>query len=205
MLQASKEKSTESLSENGDKNTVSDQNDDFLVSICEPILTEPKIAAEAEEHLRPISIFDTFINPGDFVAVQEECHLRRRSPSECDDNSTKEPLSEVIDTEGDANMDAEPLNIDENPEEDHLEPPSLMSYIYMELTRGYKLDNEDGKKLSEKSKKVYTFIKIPLELEKFICFGFLQCVDAFLYTFTFLPLRFILAFSEIFRKCFARS
>ncbi|CAD5113030.1 DgyrCDS2230 [Dimorphilus gyrociliatus] len=184
--------------ENGDQSEESDLTHNLSNSTYEPLFEEPKIAAEAEGHLETSATPNTPFNSGDFIPPGEGCKLRRRSPSECDEKNKEEILSEILDTE----YEDEEL---ENTSEEPLEAPSLLNYIYMELTRGYKLDNEDGKKLSEKSKKVYTFIKIPLELEKFICFGFLQCVDAFLYTFTFLPLRFILAFFEIFRKCFVRS
>lgn len=197
MSKAYMESPNEGPMENGDQTY-----DDLSNSTYEPLLAEPKIAAEAEDHTKPLPFLNDVPNSDDLIAVQEECHLRRRSPSECDEKVKEDALSEVTDMESE---EIESENFDQDPEEDLLPPPSLMNYIYMELTRGYKLDNEDGKKLSEKSKKVYTFIKIPLELEKFICFGFLQCVDAFLYTFTFLPLRFILAFVEIFRKCFVRS
>ena len=40
---------------------------------------------------------------------------------------------------------------------------------------------------------VYTFAKIPREMEKFMCYGFFQCADSFLFLFTFLPIRFAMA------------
>ena len=36
-------------------------------------------------------------------------------------------------------------------------------------------------------------MKIPQELEKFMAYGVLQCADSFLYIFTFLPIRYVLA------------
>lgn len=36
-------------------------------------------------------------------------------------------------------------------------------------------------------------MKIPLELEKFLAYGCMQCADSFLYIFTFLPIRYIMA------------
>lgn len=65
-------------------------------------------------------------------------------------------------------------------------------FFSSELSRGYTLEN-DGARFQEKRKKVYAFIKIPKELEKFLMYGFLQCSDAFLFMFTFLPLRFLMA------------
>lgn len=69
---------------------------------------------------------------------------------------------------------------------------SLLDYIYGELRRGYILEN-DEQRYKERREKFYTFLKIPREIEKFIWYGFFQCVDAFLFIFTFLPLRFALS------------
>ncbi|KAI3413725.1 hypothetical protein GPALN_011208 [Globodera pallida] len=66
--------------------------------------------------------------------------------------------------------------------------PSIFDYICMELSRSYSLQNEK-EQYAEKRRKVYAFLKIPIELEKFIYYGFRQCLDAFCHTFTFLPLR----------------
>ncbi|ELU04873.1 hypothetical protein CAPTEDRAFT_5824 [Capitella teleta] len=60
------------------------------------------------------------------------------------------------------------------------------------MTRGYWLEHDEAR-YAEKRKRVYTFMKIPREVEKFMTYGFFQCLDAFLYLFTFLPLRFFLA------------
>jgi len=40
---------------------------------------------------------------------------------------------------------------------------------------------------------MYTFMRIPRELEKFMSYGFFHCLDSFLFIFTFLPLRVLLA------------
>ena len=44
---------------------------------------------------------------------------------------------------------------------------------------------------------MYTFMKIPRELEKFMSYGFFHCVDSFLFVFTFLPVRFALAVASM--------
>ena len=78
---------------------------------------------------------------------------------------------------------------------------SLWSYLYTELTRGYYLENDEAK-FAEKRQRVYAFMKIPRELEKFMAYGFFQCVDAFLYMFTFLPVRFLMAILKLtFKGC----
>lgn len=40
---------------------------------------------------------------------------------------------------------------------------------------------------------VYAFLQIPWELEQFLLYGLLQCIDAFAYLFTFLPIRFVVS------------
>ena len=42
---------------------------------------------------------------------------------------------------------------------------SLWRYVYFELTRGYWLEH-DRARFAERRKRVYTFMKIPRELEK---------------------------------------
>lgn len=74
----------------------------------------------------------------------------------------------------------------------HVNKISFWSYMYAEMTRAYQLTHDEVR-MTEKRQRVYTFIKIPIELEKFMTYGFFQCVDAFLYIFTFLPIRFCLA------------
>lgn len=83
--------------------------------------------------------------------------------------------------------------------------PSLLAFLQVELTRGYLLEH-DEERFSARREKVYSFMKIPQELEKFMVYGFFQCTDSFLFVYTFLPLRFLMAFfsfiSRPFRKCF---
>ncbi|KAF7666748.1 hypothetical protein LDENG_00093240 [Lucifuga dentata] len=69
---------------------------------------------------------------------------------------------------------------------------SLVRFITTELTRGYFLEHNEAK-YTERREKVYTCLRIPKELEKLMIFGFFLCLDAFLYVFTLLPLRVLLA------------
>ncbi|CAH0720049.1 unnamed protein product, partial [Brenthis ino] len=82
---------------------------------------------------------------------------------------------------------------------------SLFTFLHVELTRGYLLEH-DEERFSARREKVYSFIKIPQELEKFMAYGFFQCADSLLFVYTFLPLRFVMAFwsffNRLFRKCF---
>ncbi|XP_074505230.1 transmembrane anterior posterior transformation protein 1 homolog isoform X2 [Sebastes fasciatus] len=70
--------------------------------------------------------------------------------------------------------------------------PSLTRFISAELTRGYFLEHNEAK-YTERRERVYTCMRIPKELEKLMIFGIFLCVDAFLYVFTLLPLRVLLA------------
>ncbi|XP_069488016.1 transmembrane anterior posterior transformation protein 1 homolog isoform X1 [Ambystoma mexicanum] len=73
-------------------------------------------------------------------------------------------------------------------------PPdlSLLRFISAELTRGYFLEHNEAK-YKERRERVYTCMRIPRELEKLMVFGIFLCLDAFLYVFTLLPLRVLLA------------
>ncbi|XP_044061996.1 transmembrane anterior posterior transformation protein 1 homolog isoform X2 [Siniperca chuatsi] len=75
---------------------------------------------------------------------------------------------------------------------EHPADPSLTCFIAAELTRGYFLEHNEAK-YTERRERVYTCMRIPKELEKLMTFGFFLCVDAFLYVFTLLPLRVLLA------------
>ncbi|XP_016320409.1 transmembrane anterior posterior transformation protein 1 homolog [Sinocyclocheilus anshuiensis] len=69
---------------------------------------------------------------------------------------------------------------------------SLVRFISAELTRGYFLEHNEAK-YTERRERVYTCLRIPKELEKLMMFGFFLCLDVFLYVFTLLPLRVLLA------------
>lgn len=51
--------------------------------------------------------------------------------------------------------------------------PSLLQFLKVELTRGYLLEH-DEERYSARREKVYSFMKIPREVEKFTFYGFLQ-------------------------------
>uniref|UniRef100_A0A672TCJ2 Transmembrane anterior posterior transformation 1 n=1 Tax=Sinocyclocheilus grahami TaxID=75366 RepID=A0A672TCJ2_SINGR len=74
--------------------------------------------------------------------------------------------------------------------------PSLLRFMCAELTRGYFLEHNEAK-YTERREKVYTCMRIPRELERLMIFGIFLCLDAFLYVFTLLPLRTLLAFLRL--------
>lgn len=67
-------------------------------------------------------------------------------------------------------------------------------------SRGYSIENNQ-ERYTEKQRKVYAFMRVPYELEKFLFYGFLHCLDAFCYVFTFLPIRIIVRFFKLVRNC----
>ncbi|XP_055637764.1 protein TAPT1 homolog [Toxorhynchites rutilus septentrionalis] len=80
---------------------------------------------------------------------------------------------------------------------------SLYDFIRIELTRGYVLEH-DEERYSARREKIYSFMKIPRELESFMAYGVLQCADSFLYIYTFLPIRFIMALWSLVTRPVAR-
>ncbi|KAK7137786.1 hypothetical protein R3I94_013437 [Phoxinus phoxinus] len=84
----------------------------------------------------------------------------------------------------------EPSDLDDSDE------PSLLRFMCAELTRGYFLEHNEAK-YTERRERVYTCMRIPRELERLMIFGVCLCLDAFLYVFTLLPLRTLLAFLRV--------
>lgn len=89
---------------------------------------------------------------------------------------------------------ASPGTNEKEPEEDPR--ISLWGFLTGEIKRGYAFENEE-EKFRQRREQVYTFIRIPKEMEKFMFYGLLQLTDAFLYVFTFLPIRMFLALLEM--------
>ncbi|GAA6096789.1 transmembrane anterior posterior transformation protein 1 homolog isoform X1 [Tachysurus ichikawai] len=81
-------------------------------------------------------------------------------------------------------------------DEEEADEPSLLRFMCAELTRGYFLEHNEAK-YTERRERVYTCMRIPKELEKLMMFGCFLCLDAFLYVFTLLPLRTLLAFLRL--------
>ncbi|KAG6828801.1 hypothetical protein H0H92_006681 [Tricholoma furcatifolium] len=70
-------------------------------------------------------------------------------------------------------------------------PFSLWDYLQEELLA---TDFDSHQEL--KWERVSNFLSIPLAMEKIIGFGFIVCLDSFLYTFTIQPIRFVFAFTR---------
>lgn len=81
---------------------------------------------------------------------------------------------------------------------------TLFDYLHSEIRRGYDLGN-DEQRYTERREKFYIFITIPSKLERFVWYGFFQCADAFLFVFTLLPVRFMIAIWLAISKFFRHS
>ncbi|GLB45078.1 putative eukaryotic membrane protein family protein [Lyophyllum shimeji] len=76
-------------------------------------------------------------------------------------------------------------------------PFSLWDYLREEL-----LATDFDSHQEQKWERVSNFLSIPLAMEKIIGFGFIVCLDSFLYTFTILPIRFTFAFVRFLTNMF---
>ncbi|KAE9552984.1 hypothetical protein FO519_003788 [Halicephalobus sp. NKZ332] len=115
--------------------------------------------------------------------------------------------SEQLKLDLDDNLDVSEKEFEEHSlEKDGLLKKKITFFglIASELTRGYSLQH-DQERYIEKRRKVYAFLHVPIELEKFLFFGFLQCLDAFCYVFTMLPIRCILSVFRIGRWSHANT
>ncbi|KRF99379.1 uncharacterized protein Dwil_GK28110 [Drosophila willistoni] len=80
---------------------------------------------------------------------------------------------------------------------------TFYDFFKVELTRGYMLEH-DEERYSARRQKIYSFMRIPRDLERFMVFGLMQCCDSFLYIHTFLPVRFLLAVWSLLTRTTAR-
>ncbi|KAI0695540.1 eukaryotic membrane protein family-domain-containing protein [Cytidiella melzeri] len=69
---------------------------------------------------------------------------------------------------------------------------SLWDYLREEL-----LATDFDSHQEHKWERVSNFLSMPVAIEKISIFGFILCLDSFLYTFTILPIRFTLAFGKL--------
>ncbi|KAF4620641.1 hypothetical protein D9613_000239 [Agrocybe pediades] len=79
-------------------------------------------------------------------------------------------------------------------------PFSLWDYLREELLA---TDFDSHQEL--KWERMSNFLSMPVAMEKIIGFGFILCFDSFLYTFTILPIRFVLALFPFIFNLFRQS
>jgi transmembrane anterior posterior transformation protein 1 len=78
----------------------------------------------------------------------------------------------------------------------------FFTYLSTQLTNSHPIFYKESD-YKQKRENVYSFLRLPWALEKFMSYGFLQCVDSFLYICTFLPLRIIKTLIQAFHNPFA--
>ncbi|EFA80142.1 DUF747 family protein [Heterostelium album PN500] len=79
---------------------------------------------------------------------------------------------------------------------------SFSAYITDEIHGDYMPINVDD---TMKREQVYNFVHVPWELEKLLSFGFLICLENFLYLFTFLPIRIVFTFLKLLALPFSKK
>ncbi|SPP83441.1 protein TAPT1 homolog isoform X1 [Drosophila guanche] len=80
---------------------------------------------------------------------------------------------------------------------------TFLDFFKVEMTRGYMLEH-DEERYSARRQKIYSFMRIPRDLERFMIYGIMQCADSFFYIHTFLPVRFLLAVWALVTRTVAR-
>lgn len=134
-----------------------------------PGLAPSPLISESEPHDLP----DAYMTPRLSLAqLQEE---PRMTASPLSTQKEPEPKKETVPP---ANGDAHTARADDT-------PFSLWDYLKEEV-----LATDFDATQEIKWERVTNFISIPFWMEKIIMFGFVVCLDSFLYTFTILPLRF---------------
>ncbi|XP_068177328.1 transmembrane anterior posterior transformation protein 1 homolog [Antennarius striatus] len=121
---------------------------------------------------------------GEEKEKEKEDSEKEKKAAQTERNKERERLTETLrfsDKNGGSNI-----------KKRNLSDLSLVRFVTTEITRGYFLEHNEAK-YTERRERVYTCLRIPKELEKLMIFGFFLCLDAFLYVFTLLPLRVILA------------
>lgn len=78
--------------------------------------------------------------------------------------------------------------------EDSSAPEYELSYWKILMTELSSENDENvNVKFDEKTEEISNFLNVPLHIEKLMFIGYLICLDSFLYIFTILPLRIIIA------------
>jgi hypothetical protein len=74
------------------------------------------------------------------------------------------------------------------PDEPKTSLQKLVSYATSEFTS----DDLVSVVNPQLNKRIQNFLKVPKECERFLWFGFLGCLDSFVYVFSILPIRYVI-------------
>jgi hypothetical protein len=83
----------------------------------------------------------------------------------------------------------------------HNQKQNFHKFLWNEITGGY-LDKDKESRFVQTQEDVYNFVNVPFQLEKVILFGFFICLDAFLFMFSFFPIRVLIAAYTLIAKLF---
>ncbi|ORX45808.1 DUF747-domain-containing protein [Piromyces finnis] len=119
-----------------------------------------------------------------------------------DDSATSPRMS--INTEKDVKKKEEEIKKEE--EEEEVEIPIFYRNPLIFLKSEIFGEDAIPEKLSElKKERIQNFLAVPVELEKFLNYGILICLDSFLYTFTILPIRLVVATYSMIKGLFVKN
>jgi len=107
-------------------------------------------------------------------------------------------------TEKDMKVSSDSVDSEKKKDSDELPEYYRNPWIFLKS----EIFGEDAipEKLSElKKERIQNFLAVPVELEKFLNYGILICLDSFLYTFTILPIRLIVAVFCMFKGIFIKN
>ncbi|SMQ49877.1 unnamed protein product [Zymoseptoria tritici ST99CH_1A5] len=158
--------------------------------------SEPSLAATPSTIIRPRASARSNSNP---VEQQTRSSLKSSKgkhqlpPLRIDDDKTRRPSGP---------FKSSPSHPSPMPSMLPIPPLSLPTYLHLELSSDrpsalyiHRSRNADYTYESSRIKfeRLLNFLLLPPSLEQVLCFGTIACLDAWLYTFTILPLRFLKA------------
>lgn len=80
-------------------------------------------------------------------------------------------------------------------------PPTSRTYSPLSLWHQFQSDlHSPGALQDSTTESISNFLTVPLEIERFLLFGFAVCLDSFLAVFTMLPIRITLAIYHVIRQ-----
>ncbi|KAJ3323714.1 hypothetical protein HDV06_001444 [Boothiomyces sp. JEL0866] len=102
-----------------------------------------------------------------------------------------------IDIEDDIRTDSRPSTPTPQKQELKFKPvgiSTIWEYFISEITSTFQPEQQQAK-----TDRILNFISVPRQLERFLLLGFFICLDSFLYIFTILPIRIVIAVYSFFR------
>ncbi|KAF9584702.1 hypothetical protein BGW38_005510 [Lunasporangiospora selenospora] len=197
------------LKENSLHPTRANKPKDWSISQRQPIQAEGSLPPDSKrENRQLLQKNDTFLDSLDAQLIKlqqgESNDQPQGAPSTIDGKDTRLQVMNGISRSEEA-VDREipppqPSIATGTPANERLYAVSLWDYLKEELTAA---DFESTQEL--KRERVVNFLSVPVAFEKMLVFGYFVCLDSFLYTFTILPARFLLALAALGRYLLSRT